>query len=243
VPRLARVRPIVCAVLLLLGAGVGRGSVIVELEADGTAVNNTIATAQPIPATAFTLPAPPTVFLGGATATVLGRGGDCDVDFYSFELNVPTPMYFDIDDDPFTFDVDLALFDATARLIAVGSDSFPVDPGSASSLDAFLGLILLQPGTYYLAVHDFLNPPNALGQGSLTFENLVRPDGAPLAGGRAVFGAMPDATFSCNDPQPDGSLPYTLYLTKIPEPSALLLLGAGVAAAVLRRRPSHTRLP
>ena len=57
---------------------------VTELEADGTAVNNSAATAQTIPTSAFTLPVPSTVFdpPGFPTATLFGRGGGSDVDLY-----------------------------------------------------------------------------------------------------------------------------------------------------------------
>lgn len=76
-----------------------------EVEATGTATNNTIVTAEEVPAGSFTTPAPPTVFLptgfpdGFPTATISGTGGEFgseDVDFYSFSTEDGDAM-FDID--------------------------------------------------------------------------------------------------------------------------------------------------
>ena len=75
-----------CSMAGLASVAPANAAIISETEDLGTtATNNTLATAQVIPGTAFTAPEPPTVFPrpGSVTATILGHGGGDDVDFYS----------------------------------------------------------------------------------------------------------------------------------------------------------------
>jgi hypothetical protein len=231
-------RALVLAIAVSLWAAPAVASPILEVE-----LNNTLVAAQLIPGAAFTLPVPATVFNspGYATATVTGAGGGNDVDFYSF-VATGGSVYFDIDNDPFGFDTILSLFDSAGTLIAYDDDSFPADPGSISALDSFLGLLTLPgPGTYYIAVTQFANFANSRSTGVLTA--LVRPDGGP--GGSSVSGATPgDSSFGANDAI--GSVPYTLHISvqnpagaavPVPDPATLVLLGSGLAAAAVRRRP------
>jgi len=211
--------------------------------------NNSLATAQLIPITAFTLPVPATVFNppGFATATVNGLGSATDVDFYSFTGS--GMVYFDVDNDPFTLDTILSLFNSAGTLLAVGDDSFPEDLGSAFGFDAFLGVFdLPAPGTYFIAVSQFDNFATVYDQQSQP--NLLRPDGAD--GGVAIVGAPPgDSSFIRNDGGGnDTASPYTLHISlenpdaSVPEPLTILLFGLGLAAIaarsrrMLRKRPS-----
>src|SRR5689334_22980020 len=76
----------------------------VEPEADGTASNNTGASATLLPAAFFTLPAPANVAVSAPTASVQGRGSNDDADFYRLNLLAGTQLTLDVDDDPSTFD-------------------------------------------------------------------------------------------------------------------------------------------
>ena len=170
---------------LLIGSPVS-ATPILELELAGTATNNTLATAEAIPGSAFTTPVPATVFNppGYATATITGQGGGFDVDFFSFVVGSASGFYFDIDNAPFTFDTMLSLFNASGTLIALGDNSAPADPGSASALDAFVGTSgVLAAGTYFLAVSQFPNYPTS-GLNVLGVNGFIRPDGA--AGGFGI---------------------------------------------------------
>lgn len=218
------------------------GAIINETETNGTATNNTIATAQAIASSAFTLPVGSTVFNppGYATATILGQNGSNDVDFFSF-VSPGGQVYFDIDNTPATFDPIIALFNSGGTLLAWSDDS-PADPGSASTLDSFLGVFTLPTaGTYYLAVSQNANFPTTALTGNETA--LVRPDGA--FGGFAVSGVLANATFDFSGPQPGGAA-YTLNASVqtesgIPEPSSMLLMSVAMVGAVLRRARNSSK--
>ncbi len=218
-------------------------------------VNNTIGTAQGVLFTDFTPNIDPNVFGNLPTATITGANGRTDIDFFSFQTGVGTG-YFDIDNDPFTFDSILSLFDSTGTLLAYGDDSDPVDPGSAvnldvnGSVDAFLGTYTFtQAGTYYIVVTDFngdgvsTNFPNAAFVDPAGV--LTRPDGE--FGGFTVNGTPGDASFPLSGPQ--AGSPYTLNVSlsnptgasvnPVPEPSEWLAMGmasVSVGGLIIRAR-------
>jgi hypothetical protein len=242
--RIVRGLRVTTGLLALLGLGSpALAAPVVEAEADGTAVNNTLGTAQAIPSSAFTTPVPATVFNppGFPTATISGAGGSADVDFYSFTAPGGS-LLLDIDNDPFTFDTMVSLFNSAGTLIAFDDDSFPEDPGTAFGGDSFIGTYTLPgPGTYYVAVSQFPNFPTAadcVSSGLI----LTRPDGE--FGGRSLTGcAVGDATFPNSGLQQGAD--YTLHISlsasaaAVPMPATLALLvsaGAGLGAVRAWRR-------
>lgn len=250
--RLSWCSVLICAVTLLLIPATARAAIILEAELDGTAVNNNIGSAQLIPGAAFTQPVPSTVFdpPGYPTATVLGAGGDNDVDFFAFAATGPK-VYFDIDNDPSTFDTILSLFDSTGTLLAYGDDSFPADPGSALETDSFLGVYDLPgPGTYFIAVSQFDNYATATFTAT-SVTSLVRPDGViDPSNNLAVEGVtIGDASFVRDGAQigPD----YTLHISLqegpfavVPEPASVVIWtlgGAGFGAVGYWRKRRKNR--
>jgi len=241
-----------CAVIaagaLLVPGPAARAATVLEAEATtGVNTNNTLATAQFLNSALFTPNADPNVFGSLPTATVLGLGGG-DVDFFSFSANAGI-AYFDIDDNPETFDTMVSLFDANGTLIGFDDDSSPADPGSENGQDSFLGVFNLPAsGTYYVAVSQFGNYPN--GYSSITETNLTRPDGEP--GGFAISGAtFGKSTFQSAGNA--GSSGYTLNISlgspagtaDAPLPSAawggLAILGGWALTRIRRRRPDAGR--
>jgi hypothetical protein len=230
---------IIASLLFGSAATLASASTITELEVNGTASNNTLATAQAIGASSFTPNANPNVFGTLPTVTIQGRGGNGDVDFFSF-VTKAGKAYFDIDNTQSGFDSVLSLFNSSGTLLAFDDDSLPPDPGSTSNFDAFLGSINLAAGTYFIAVSDSGNLPNSLATAT-GFTDLFRPDNA--LGGSAVTGATPgDSTFFGSGTQ--GGLTYLLNIsaagagvsTKVPVPGTLLLLSVGAGALLLGRK-------
>lgn len=213
---------------------------VVEVEANGTAVNNNVATAQMLSASAFTLPVPGSVFNppGFFTATITGGNGLNDVDFFRF-IAYGGQIYLDMDNLPATFDPIVALFDSTGSLIAYGDDS-SLDNGSENTVDSFLGVFTL-PGTgfYYIGISENPNFPTAALTG--TEIPLVRPGGG--FGGYAVSGVAPGvSTYDFSGVQPGGAS-YTLQASlqsPVPEPGyfgavSAVLVVLGYAARRKRR--------
>lgn len=235
---------------LMLGtalASVGICSTITENEVNGAASNNTFATAQAIPNSAFTTPAPAGVFNTSLlAATVQGLGGGSDIDFYSFAAQGPIEL--SITNNPFTFPTILSLFDSTGKLLAFDDSSTPLKPGSASTLDSYIGSFLLPSlGTYYVAVSNAnASIPNYPDTSSCAdFTPITRPDGG--GGALATIGcASSSSPFALSGVQPSsGALAYTLVIAQTPEPGTvgLMLLGAAgllVRLQSVRRRPSQT---
>ena len=231
---------IIASLLLGSAATTASANTITELEVNGMASNNTLATAQAIGASSFTPNANPMVFGTLPTVTIQGRGGNGDVDFFSF-VTKAGKAYFDIDNTQSGFDSVLSLFNSSGTLLAFDDDSLPPSPGSSKSkLDAFLGSINLAAGTYFIAVSESGNLPNSLATAT-GFTDLFRPDNA--LGGSAVTGATPgDSTFFGSGTQ--GGLSYLLNIsaagagvsTKVPVPGTLLLLSVGAGALLLGRK-------
>ena len=208
---------VIASVLPVAGAF---ASPVIETEANGQAANNSRATAQLLPLLAFSVNVDSNVFGNRPTASVSGNSSGNDVDFYRFETT-GGPAYFDIDGTS-GLDTYLALFDSAGTIIGDNDDSNSPDLGSSTGLDAFLGVITLGPGTYYIAVASGGNSANASFSGTM-FTELFRPDGG--VGGFAFLDADIGAdAFLRNNSQVSGQA-YTLHVT-IPSP------GTGLAAPV-----------
>ncbi|MCC6677596.1 MAG: PPC domain-containing protein [Phycisphaerales bacterium] len=221
---------IMSAVTLCAACGIAAAADVAEGELDGQAVNNTLSSAQLLAPASFTMPMDAFIFGTMPTATVLGRGGNNDVDFYSLQTG-PGPVYFDIDGAS-GFDTYLALFDSAGTLLGDADDSFPPDAGSASDLDAFLGSYEIpSAGTYYIAVSRSGNFAAASFSGS-GFAELARPDGA-FGGFRFSDSRFGDSAFELSGPQLGEA--YRLHVT-IPAPGGAGLAAAGLVTIGLRRR-------
>jgi hypothetical protein len=185
----------------------------------------------------FSLPAPGTVFGSLPTATVTSSiSSPTDVDWYSFTGFAGASIYADIDDDPYTVDTVLSLFDSSGTLLAYDDDSWPLDPGSARTLDSFLGVFdLTENDIYYLAVSSYYNFPTERYYDSS--QTLVRPDGA--YGGQATPNAATGEDSFAGYGYSYGA--YTLHITNsqpVPEPATFFLVGTGLVglAGVGRKR-------
>ena len=207
-----------------------KADTIPEAEANGAAVNNTLGSAQLIGPGAFTPASSPAIFGSTTTASVLGRNGGDDVDFFAFDVAGPVHAYFDVDGG--AFDSYLALFRGDGTVLAANDDSFPADPGSASDLDAFVGVYTLPAaGRYYIAVSAAPNVPVAAFSGT-DFPELFRPDGE--FGGNAFVGAdLGVSDYFASGPQLGAG--YTLHIS-VPAPGVAAVLGLGGLAASRRRR-------
>ena len=165
-----------------------------------------------------------------------------DVDFFSFIILSSSAVNFDMDNNPFTFDRMLSLFNSSGTAIAFDDDSSPPDAGSNSGLDSYLGTLTLAPGTYYIAISQFGNSPSGLA--GATFTNLIRPDGE--FGGSSIANALAgNSSFAANVTETAaGGSAYNLHISvgaaPVPEPSTLSMLGlAGIAAFAARKRLSQ----
>jgi len=169
--------------------------------------NDALGEAELVASSLFTSPEPTEVTPrpGSVTATISGTGGGNDVDYYQFSFcNEDTSFIADMDNTPFTFDTILSLFDSDGTLIAFDDDTSPVDAGSASVLDSFIGQITLPPGTYFVAVSQFANFPNA--------DNTCSSSTALDIGGQEVSGCtFGDSSFASNGL--DLGFDYNLHLS------------------------------
>jgi hypothetical protein len=224
--------------VLLLGtalASIGLCGTITETENNGSSSDNTLATAQAIPTSAFTTPSPIGVFSTQyLAATINGLGGGQDVDFYSFQAS--GGIQLSITDNPFTFPTILSLYNSAGDLLAFDDSSTPLKPGSASTLDSYIGIFMLpSAGTYYVAVSNAgASIPNYPDTSSCTgFGSLTRPDGG--SGAITTTGCdSSSSVFAFGGPQPAaGSLAYTLVIAQTPEPGTFVLMGLGVLGFVL----------
>ncbi len=238
--------PLLCSALLCLTAGAANAAMISEAETTPGA-NDTSAMAEPLNMSAFTENSDPNVFGTLPTVSINGTiGAANDIDFFSFMGLGGETTYFDIDFTNNGLDTFLSLFDSTGTLIAGGEDSTPADAGSTTDLDSFLGVFSLpSDGTYFIAVSQSGNAPNALNDPAAIFPGLTRPDGEP-SGGFAVSGAASDQTFSGGATGATGA--YTLNFSRsvvvpAPEPGTMSLMAIGLASlgAATRKRKKAAR--
>jgi hypothetical protein len=224
-------------------ASAGLCGIVTETEANGSSSDNTLATAQIIPRSAFTTPAPIGVFNSALFAvTINGLGGSQDVDFYSFQG--AGPVQLSITDNPFTFPTIMSLFNSAGNLLAFDDSSSPLKPGSASTNDSYIGTYLLPaPGTYYVAVSNAgASIPNYPDTSSCTgFNSLTRPDGG--GGGIATSGCdSSSSAFGFGGPQPAAApFGYTLLIAEVPEPATFGLVAIGTLAALSWKRRTVRR--
>jgi putative ABC transport system substrate-binding protein len=129
---------LVLAMLVFGCATAAEAAPVIEFELDGTASNNSFATAQTIPSSAFTLPVPPTVFdpPGDPTAALFGRGGGSDVDI--FRISGHGHLILDVDNELnggfiSSIDTELFLWNSSGVLLDFSEDGpngpppFPAD--------------------------------------------------------------------------------------------------------------------
>lgn len=226
------------AAALLITSVAAHSALIAEVES-----NNTIATAQLIPNSAFTPNVNPNVYGTNPTATITGAItstiGSGDIDFFKFNGQAGWTLYADIDGTT-SLDSIISLFDSTGTLLAYGDDLFSLDPGSTSTTDAFLGsFVLPSTQTYYLAVSGFPQTPNGLSSAT-GFNPLFTPVGDPLVGAEVIGATAGDSSFPALNPAnpilPVQNGSYTLHVS-VPEPTtALFGLALTGAMGLMRRR-------
>lgn len=199
----------ILGLVLLLGCAAAEAAPVMELEANGTASNNSLATAQTIPTSAFTLPVPATVFdpPGFPTASLTGAGGGPDVDI--FRISGHGQLILDIDNEGIPgLDTVLFLWNGSGVTLAVDDDFSPLDAGSITSHDSLIFFTLSHPGVYFVGVSRFANTTDCGLELSCDFVNR----------------------FFENGPQPDeGTQAYLLHLSlehphRVSVPSTLVLL-------------------
>jgi hypothetical protein len=180
---------LIASVLVLGCAVAAEAAPVSELELDGTATNNSLATAQTIPTSAFTLPVPPTVFdpPGLPTAALTGFGGGSDIDF--FRISGHGQLILDVDngvngDFLSSIDTELFLYNSSGVLLTFNEDG-PNDPGTLHTHDSLIFFNLPGPGVYFVGIRNELGegngPQPAEGaQEYLLFLSLEHPHRVPV---------------------------------------------------------------
>lgn len=138
---------------IMLCASAANAAVISEAEP-----NNSIATAQHIDTSSFTVGSNPDVTNSDIWPWVSIAGtGDGTFDYYSFDVPLAGATASIFDTDHTNFDTELFLYDANGNLLAANDDIWPspADPGSSTALDSFLEYTFPAPGTYIIAVGRF----------------------------------------------------------------------------------------
>jgi hypothetical protein len=193
--------------------------------------NNTFATAQVIPASAFTQEFNPYIVVSGPSggyvnsslitphATILRPGTDeftSNLDYFRFHT-AGGPIVADIDSTPVAtnFDTKIYLFNADGLLLATNDNvGLPTDPGDGPGLIG--GLLNSRIETGMLPAGDYLLAVSQAPSFGFNGGDVV---GSPFGGGPIPF---------------QGS--YTLNLSiETPEPSTLAMLGLGIAGLVVCR--------
>jgi len=222
--------------------------IISELESGSSSSNNSMATAEVIPHSAFSMSSSGDIFRNATndsllpqfpSVTVEGQGGLDDVDFYRFTGNAGEALFIDIDngwDDPV-----LSLFASDGTLLAFNDDLLDLDPGSTSLFDPFIGVYTLPAsGDYFIAVSEYPNFPFEWYTAS-GFSSLTRPDG--FFGGETLTPLGTDSSFLSNGSQEDFA--YTMHISRgispsgaVPEPGTMVVFALGCGGWVCRRRRS-----
>jgi hypothetical protein len=184
--------------ILVLGCVVAAEAAPVnELELDGTATNNSLAIAETIPTSAFTLPVPATVFNppGFPTAALTGFGGGEDVDI--FRISGHGRLILDVDNgvngDFLSFiDTELFLYNSSGVLLTFNEDG-PNDPGTLHTHDSLIFFDLPGPGVYFVGIRDELHTgngpqPTEGAQEYLLFLSLEHPHRVPVPATLVLLG-------------------------------------------------------
>jgi hypothetical protein len=216
-----------CCLVVPLLAPVAFAGDVNELENNGFASNNSRASAQNIAAASFTANNSPNVFGTLPTASVRGRLGGDDVDFFSFST-AGGLAYFSTTNTS-NVDTYIALFRSDGTLLGDNDDAQHL---GGSPFDSFLGSFNLGAGSYFIAITSGKNSANASFSGSI-FNELMRPDSGfgGFAFGDATLG---DDSFARSGVQ-IGDGEYTLNIT-IPSPGSLAALSIAGLLAARRRR-------
>ncbi|XOF32979.1 MAG: DVUA0089 family protein [Candidatus Electrothrix sp. YB6] len=134
---------------IMLCTSAANAAVISEAEP-----NNSIATAQHIDISSFTVGLNPDITNSEIWPWVSIAGtGDGTFDYYSFDVSLAGTTASVFDTDHNNFDTELFLYDSNGNLLAYNDDNWG-DPGS-NFLASFLEYTFLEPGTYIIAVGEF----------------------------------------------------------------------------------------